>query len=297
MPQFFLNKRLILLLVGIIVLVALIGFSLRDRKNVSVPEKFIGDIVGFGQNIVSKPANSVAGFFQNIEDLQNTYTENKKLKSRLDELSMLEGKVNDLEKDNKRLKSVLDIKDDLSEFKPLQATTIARNPLQWDELIVIDKGSVNGVKPDMAVITSKGFIGKVKNAKAFTSTVQLLSARDPKNRISVTVQNEKSKDGVFGLIEGYDSEKKMLLLKRLPYDVEVKKGQNVVTSGMGGVFPKGLPVGKIEKLVPDQYGLTQMAYVKPSADLYDIDHVMVVEREMKTINAFDLTNDKDKGGN
>ncbi|RDI44148.1 rod shape-determining protein MreC [Falsibacillus pallidus] len=293
MPQFFLNKRLILLLVSIIVLVALIGFSLRDRENVSLPEQFISDIVGFGQNLVSKPAGAVAGFIQNVEDLQNTYIENKKLKARLDELASLDAKVNDLQKDNKDLRETLNIKDNLRDYNPTQATVIARNPVQWEELLQIDKGLSSGVKPNMAVITAKGFIGKIKSSKQFTSTVQLLSSNDPKNRISVKVQGEKGEKNVFGLIEGYDAKKKMLILKRLPYDVDIKKGRNVVTSGMGGLFTEGIPIGKIEKLVPDQYGLTQMAYVKPSADLYDVEHVMVIDRTIAKSDAFDLTTEKE----
>ena len=84
MPQFFLNKRLIILLVSIIVLVALIGISLKDRKSLSWPEQFIKDTVGVVERVFQKPANYVAGFFENVEDVKRTYEENKKLKAKLD---------------------------------------------------------------------------------------------------------------------------------------------------------------------------------------------------------------------
>lgn len=82
MPQFFLNKRLIILLISIIVLVALVGFSLRDRDNASWPEQFVKDVVGFGENIVAKPTSFVSGVFGGVADLKNTYTENQHLKER-----------------------------------------------------------------------------------------------------------------------------------------------------------------------------------------------------------------------
>ncbi len=237
MPQFFLNKRLIILLVSIIVLVALIGFSLRERSKLTWPEQFVKDTAGWAQSLVSKPAHFVAGFFENLQDLQNTYEENKELKSRMEQLVSLEAQVQELEKDNNELRDILGEKDTLRDYEPLQATVIGRNPDRWHEMIIIDKGKINGIKKNMAVVTAHGLIGKVKTVNQFSSTVQLLSAMDPKNRISATVQGETN---VFGLVEGWDKEKKALLVKTIPAGVEIKKGQNVITSGLGGVFPSGL---------------------------------------------------------
>ena len=78
MPQFFSNKRLILLLVGMIFLVALISFTLRDRNHASLPEQLVKDVVGFGQTLFSKPTQYVTGAFNNIDSLLNTYDENKR---------------------------------------------------------------------------------------------------------------------------------------------------------------------------------------------------------------------------
>ena len=85
MPRFFSNKRLILLLVGVIVLVALISFSLKDRQNASLPEQIVKDVVGFGQSLFSKPAHYITDIIGNIDGILNTYEENKHLKSRLSE--------------------------------------------------------------------------------------------------------------------------------------------------------------------------------------------------------------------
>ncbi|MBX9973214.1 rod shape-determining protein MreC [Cytobacillus firmus] len=292
MPQFFLNKRLIILLVSIIILVALIGFSLKDRENLTWPEQFLKDTTGFIQNAVSSPVNYVAGFFENVEDLQNTYKENKELKTRLDELARLESEVQRLKKDNTELREILDKKDSLSEFEPKQATVIGRNPDRWHELLIINKGKNAGIEPNMAVITSKGLIGKVKSSNTFTSTVQLLSSMDPTNRISAKIQ--AGENNFFGLIEGYDKEKGLLLLKRIPYDAKVKKDQNVITSGLGGVFPESLPIGKVVDVVPDEFGLTQTAYVKPGADFYDIGHVMVVKRGALQPELMEMVDEKEE---
>jgi rod shape-determining protein MreC len=290
MPQFFLNKRLLILLVSMIILVALIGFSIREREEITWPEQFIKDTAGFIQSLVSKPAYYVAGFFKNLNDLQDTYHENKELKKRVDKIARLEAEVQVLQKENKRLNEILDKKDTLRDFKSTQATVIARNPDRWHEQLIIDKGKVNGIAKNMAVVTATGLVGKVKTVNQFTSTVQLLSANDPKNRISAVVVGGEQQ--VYGLVMGYDEKKKLLLLKQIPADAKVEKGQNVVTSGLGGVFPQLLPIGKVVDVFPDEYGLTQTAYVKPGANFYDIDHVMVIERTMPQPEAKDMADDK-----
>jgi rod shape-determining protein MreC len=276
MPQFFLNKRLILLLVSMIVLVALIGFSLKDRQ-LTWPEQFLKDTTGFVQLIFHKPAQLVAGFFENINDIKNTYKENKLLKERLEEYVTLEAQVQTLKKENENLRALLHKTESLRDFIPIQATVIGRNPERWRETIIVNKGEQHGVKKDMAVITPEGLVGKVQHASQFTSTVQLLSALDQNSRISAYVQG---KENVFGLIEGYDEKRRELLLKEIPFDAKVKKKQKVLTSGLGGIFPKGLPIGEVTKVEPDQYGLTKVVYVKPFANLFDIDDVIIVKRKI-----------------
>jgi rod shape-determining protein MreC len=289
MPQFFLNKRLIILLVSMIILVSLIGFSLKERKELTWPEQFVKDTTGWVQTLVSRPANYIAGFFGNVNDLQNTYVENKELRSRLDELAQLKADVQTLTEENNELRDILDKKDSLSDYKQIQATVIGRNPDRWDELLIINKGSTDGIERDMAVITSTGLIGKVKSSRQFTSTIQLLSSTDATNRVSAEIVGSQT---YYGQIEGFDAVKEMLLLKKIPYEAKIEKGQLVQTSGMGGVFPSRLIIGTVEEVVPDEFGLPQTAFVKPGANFYDLEHVMVIERSMIQPELRDLLGDE-----
>jgi len=291
MPHFFSNKRLILLLVGVIFLVALISFSLRDRDNASLPEQIIKDVVGFGQSVFSKPTQYITGVFDNVDSLLNTHEENKRLKSRLEQFAKLQASVNDLASENTRLREIVDKKEDLRKYDPIQATVIARNPDQWEEKVVLDKGTLHDVEVNMAVITAKGLIGKVILTTPFTSTVELLSTQNPNYRVSAMIVNETE---VFGLIEGYDDERKELILKRIDSDIELKKGQLIQSSGLGGIFPKGILIGEITEVTTDDFGLTKMAYIKPAAEFALLDHVMIAKRTMTTDDGTDVdTGDSD----
>jgi len=282
MPQFFMNKRLIILLVSIIILVALIGFSIRSRDKLTWPEQFIKDTSGWVQTLVSRPAHYVAGFIDNVRDLQSTYEENKELKAKLEELGKLEYQVQGLQKENATLHETLKEKENLSSYNPMNATVIRRNPDRWRELLTINKGSSNGVKKNMAVMTASGLIGKVKSVSTGTATVQLLSSEDPTNRISAVIQADSKKKGdkVFGLIVDYDKESKYLIMESTEDSkkAKIKKGQLVTTSGLGGVFPEGLPVGKVVKVEPDKDGLTNNIFIQPAADFYDVEHVIIIKR-------------------
>lgn len=279
MPQFFLNKRLIVLLVSIILLVALIGISLKERNSLSWPEQFIKDTVGVVERVFQKPANYVAGFFENVEDVKRTYEENKKLKAKLDTTAELSVVVKNLEDENKKLRELTGKEKSRGDYTEVQASVVSRNPDKWYDLVGIDKGAQQGIKKDMAVVTPRGLVGRVKSVSQFTSSVELLSSMSRTNRVSAIVQGQEN---IFGLIEGYDKEKQLLLFTKISSDAKVEKDQIVVTSGLGDIFPKGLAIGKIVDVQPDPYGLTKTAYVKPSADLNDVEHIIVAKRDMPT---------------
>ena len=285
MPKFFSNKRLILLLLGVILLVAMISFSLRDRENVSFPEQLIKDAVGAGQSIFSGPAHFVTGIFDNVDSLLNTYQENQHLKARLDEFASVKAEVTDLRSENEELNALLGKEEDLRDYNPIQATVIARNPDQWEEKIILNKGSSSGVKKNMAVMTAQGLIGKVILTTPFNSTVELVSTQNPNYRVSAMVLGGE-KD-VFGLIEGYDPERRELLLKRIDAAIDIKVGQQVVSSGLGGIFPKGIVVGEITEVAIDEFGLTKLAYIKPAADFSLLNHVVIADRLMPEVDGED----------
>ncbi|MCG3089246.1 rod shape-determining protein MreC [Sporosarcina cyprini] len=278
MPRFFSNKRLILLLVGVIVLVALISFSLKDRRNATIPEQIVKDVVGFGQSLFSKPAHYITGTIEKIDGILNTYEENKQLKARLQEYASNQVELADVKAENKRLRELIDKTEDLRGFDPIQATVISRNPDQWEEKVIVDRGSTSGVELDMAVITAKGLVGKVVNVTKTNATVELLSTENRNFRVAAVIPGETS---VFGLIEGYDPDRRELIMKRIDSSFDVKVGMKVESSGLGGIFPKGLYIGEVTEVSTDDYGLTKLAYIRPAADFSMLDHVVIAKRKME----------------
>lgn len=263
------------MLVSIIILVALVGYSLSDRERVTPPEQFMRDSISWVQTLFSRPAHFVAGFFDNVNEMRVLYHENKVLKSRLEEYAQVSVERNVLKEENEALKKIVDMDESLNDYRMRTALVIHRTPDRWSEYIGINRGASHGIEKNMAVITSEGLIGKVKSVGQFSSTVQLLTDHDRTNRVSAMVHAEIP---VYGFIEGFDQDTGLLVLKKLEIDAEIEIEQMVTTSGLGGIFPRNLPIGKIVEIEPDEYGLTKNAFIEPAANFYGLNYVLVIER-------------------
>lgn len=289
--SFFRKKSLFIILVGMILLVVFVGYSLSNKGDLSTPEKFFKDTVGWVQNVIDQPVTFFVQTISNIEDIKNTYDENKLLREKIAEYKTLVYEVQELEKENEELRKMLDIVDSSRDFEPILASVIARSPERWLEQVTINRGSNHGVEKNMAVMTVDGMIGKVNSVSTSTATVQLITGFDHLNRISATI-SRKDGDNIFGLIEGYDKKEKALIFRIIEEsDKKIKEDELVVSSNVGGLYPSGLPIGTIKEVLPDQYGLTKTAYVEPTANMYEINHVIVVDR---SLDIFDETAQKEE---
>src|SRR5699024_8092614 len=115
--SFFRKKSVFILLIGIILLVVLVGYSLTKRDTLTAPEKLIVDAVGWTQNIVSQPASFVIGIFDDLKDVKNTYEENKLLREKIAEYKTLIYEVQELEKENEELRGTIDLIDSPRDFR------------------------------------------------------------------------------------------------------------------------------------------------------------------------------------
>lgn len=250
------------------------GVSIGNR-NLSWPEKLVKDSVSWVQNLLYKPANSVAGFFEDIKNYTVVYEENKALKVSLHQYSQVVAELNDLKDENERLREMIDYKDRTKdEYKLQAARVIARSPDRWNNMLVIDKGSNDGIKKDMAVVTTEGLIGKVYTVSSFSSNIQLISDSEHSGFVFAQIQSEPRS---YGIVEGYDISKNELKLNKIDPNAMIEPGQLVTTSSLGGVFPSGLVIGEIIYIEEGENGgLTKTAYLKPAADLYRINEVFIV---------------------
>lgn len=272
MSKFFKNNKLIVILCAIIVFIALIGVSLRSQSQSPV-EQYVGDSVAFGQKAVSYPVHFVTGSINNLFAKDSSKEQQSKVKQ-------LEAENERLKSENKKYKKELDI-EDISKFEPISSTVLSRNPDQWMNTLVINQGAKDGIKNNMAVMTSEGLVGRISKVNQFSSQVDLISTNTRANRLSVNIQHDDK--NVFGLIDHYDSKNEELIITDINNKDSVEKGDKVVTSGLADQLPSSIYIGEVSKVENDEYGLSKEVRVKTAANLSDLNHVYVAKRDPKTI--------------
>lgn len=268
-------------MISVIICIGLIAFSITGNQNASVIQQFTNDTAALTGRFFSKPANAVMKSVESVDRLMNTYEENELLKPKIDSLYEKEAELATLKEDNTRLKEELKLDNTLAEFTSINGTVIARNPDNWIDQIVIDKGSKNGIKLNMSVMGGNGYIGRIAEVSPTSSKVQLITTSDKKiSRVAAEIATNKGP--IHGIINGYDAESNQLILNQITVDAELEKGDLVTTSGLGGVSPSSLLIGKIEKVQLDSHGLAQKAYISPAANTDNMRFVTIVKRDAES---------------
>ncbi len=276
MTKFFNRNRMLIVLFGIVVLIALIGFSLSDRDSTTKAEQFTGDTVAVTQKVVDAPFSFIGNIFSSITGSFSALEENEALKEQLDMLPQLQADNERLAAENEELRESLEVSSSMA-YETVNARVISRAPDQWLESFTIDKGEKDGVEEGMAVSTSEGLIGIVTRVNGNSSFIEMISTNASQNNMSVEVRHND--EAVYGNIRNFDTEKDVLVVENIKSQVKLEEGDEVYTSGLTGAFPEGIVIGKVVEVENDEYGLSQNAYVQMNSDLNDVDNVFVLKRD------------------
>jgi rod shape-determining protein MreC len=186
------------------------------------------------------------------------------------QIKRLERKIVELkeyELENKRLKLLLNLKDKI-EYDTIPAQVIGRDLSGWSQLIIIDKGTRDGLKENMPVVSGQGVVGKIIEVGLLSSKVQLLI--DRQSRIGGIMQKSR----LVGVIEGMG--KNYLVINYLPRNESVLVNDLVLSSGLGLIFEKGLVIGSVQAVYEEKYSLYKYAIVQPAVEFDRLEEVIVI---------------------
>lgn len=179
--------------------------------------------------------------------------------------------LNEYKLENQRLAGLLEYKRVMApSYSFLAAAVVGRDPGNWFGTIKLNRGSKDGVKENMTALTPQGLVGRVVSVSA--STCEVLLITDPRSGVGSLVQDSRTP----GIVEGTAVSSGMARMIHIPNNAPVEEGQVVVTSGLGSVFPKGIPVGEITGLRSEPSGLFKSADIRPFADLNRLEEVLLV---------------------
>jgi rod shape-determining protein MreC len=211
--------------------------------------------------------NWVGGLRENYDTLAGFRAENERLRRRIEDLEVERQKLLEAQASNQRLKQLLDFRATLP-GKAVTASIIANSATNWFQSCLLDKGSADGVRKGMAVVTPLGVVGQVVAVTPRTAKVLLLT--DPNSGIDVLVQRTRARGIVSGSLENGT------VLKYVKRSEDIQEGDRLLTSGTDGVFPKGMMVGTVMKVVKQHIGLFQFVEVLPAVQPARIEEVQIV---------------------
>ena len=263
------NKCRIVLLTVLLSICALLLLSvnIKEKKGLHFFEKIILEVFSPSQKVIRSSTKGMASFFNNYILLIGLKEENDNLKKAINALKEENNQLREAFIANVRLRRLLNFKETLK-TPIIPAEVVGEDPSPWFKTILIDKGNKHSIKKNMIVVTSDGIIGRTIQVSRSTSKVLLII--DHRSAIDAMVQRTRAK----GILEG-KAESNCRLKYVLRAD-DVITGDKIISSGLGGIFPKGLLLGKVSKIEKDNFGMFQSVEVTPSVNFLKLEEVLVL---------------------
>ena len=255
----------ILLLLSALILISL---RVKERKGVAFFDGLLMEISSPFQKASTFAIKKVRGVFQEYLFLVHLHRENERLKKKMADIQRENDQMREMVLSHERLRKLLQFRETLSSTL-VAAEVVGRDPSSWFKSVTINKGEKDGVRKGMAVISPEGVIGQILKTAPSHSVVLLVT--DYNSAIDSIIQRTRAK----AIVEGGGENR--CQLKYLLRTEDVVAGDRVVTSGLGGNFPKGLMIGEIRKVDKKGHGIFQYAELVPSVDFTRLEEVLIIK--------------------
>jgi rod shape-determining protein MreC len=268
--MYFFKSRRKFLVVGVLLLIAVVMLSfaiLNSSHKTSLFKKLVIETIVPFENLINTTFSRIGGVWRRYIFLVNLEETNRELVS---ENAFLSQKINDYQEiylECMRLRVLMGLKGEI-DYPTVAARVIGRKQSSLFETVLINKGSRDGISADLPVQTVYGVLGRVTDVSWNVSRVLLLV--DYNSNIDTVIQRNRAR----GILQGCGEDGCKLKYVRRTEDVKV--GDVVITSGLAGVFPKGLIVGTVESVQKEEAGLFQEILVSPAADVTKVEEVLVI---------------------
>jgi rod shape-determining protein MreC len=273
------SKKMVMI-IGVVVMMAvnIILISVFNRRYISYyrPGRIAVSVIAPFQKASSKSIHFLRDIWYHYFYLIHVANENESLKKALDKALEKNIRYKEIQLANSRLRSLLNFEKTMTD-PVIPAEVIGKDPSPWFKTILIDKGKEDGLARGMAVVVPKGIAGQVTEVSSHYSKVLLII--DPNSAVDALIQSDRAR----GIIKGDAAGQCLFKYVLRKHDIAV--GDIVVSSGLDGIFPKGLAVGKVSGVFKPKAGIFQEVTVTPYVDFEKLEEVLVVLNPKKKIES------------
>lgn len=259
-------------IITIIILIILVIFTNANSTNIFAIENFANKIVAPIQNGLTYLKNKINNNDKFFEDINNLKQENKELKEKNSELEQTLREFEIVKNENEQLKQELNLSEKYANYSTIPGTVIERSISNYSKIIVINVGSKQGIKEDMTVIANEGLVGHVISVTDSTAKVQLIT--DSASSTSCSTSSTRDNMICKGIIESTNT----LKASYINTDAKIIQGDSIETSGLGGIYSKGIHVGKIKKVVEGTNKIDSYAIIETAVDFTKLETVLVITK-------------------
>lgn len=275
MESFFSRYRNALVLITVL-MVQVVGLAVQvrrpgpnpsDKGSVRLIRSWAVGLVTPPERVLRATGRGIRSVWMNYIDLIHVRQQNRNLKAQLDNLRLEEESLAEDARQGQRLQALLGFREKYI-YKTVAAQVIGTSGTEQSRVLLIDKGSRDGLKPDMPVITPDGIVGKTRDVFAHTS--QVLEISDPTSGAGVLLETTR----IRGVLRGNSWGQPEIV--NISPDERIQKGEAVITSGGDEIYPRGLAVGTVQRVVPDPDGTLVSVLIRPAANLARLEEVLII---------------------
>ncbi len=261
------RKNKIILGILIVLCIILASFNLKYQNILPIGKSIILEVVSPLQEAVTFLINPFIKSIKTINKLSNILEENRILTEKTNTLLKENIYLKELERENRELRELLG-SSYYEQFEIKLAKVIGKAKTGWKHSFFIDKGTNHNIKINMSVISQSGLIGRVITTSRNFSEVKLIT--DPNSSIAAMVQDSRK----TGIIQGIGTN--TLKFDLVPKEAEVDIGDIIITSGLGGIFPKGIQIGRVSDIKNLDYELYKTIKILPACNFDNIEEVLII---------------------
>ena len=276
------NKKFkVFILIGFIIsLLICISYTNGENRKVTFVESIFSGVISLPQNGYIYLKNWItkdAKFFSTIDELKE---QNAKLKEENDELNAKLMNYEVLVSENSILKEHVNLINSYPDYKVIVADIISESSSNWEKIFIINRGLKDGIKPDMSVVAENGLVGYIESVTE--SSAKIISILDPGNTVSS--RTTRTRDSVISKGNSSLMNNNEIKLTKIPTDLVLVEGDKIETSGLGGRYPKGVPIGEVTKFLVKKNPIENEAVVKTFVDFNKLETVAVIDANMEGEN-------------
>ena len=265
------KKGLLGIILTIVILILIVIFSNNNGEN-SIIENIGSKIIMPIQSGFTYLKNKISGNDAFFADMDTLKDENEKLKNRNKELEQLIKEIESIKTENETLKEYLGLTEKYSNYKTIPGDVINKDISNYSRTITLNIGAKDGIKKDMTVIAEEGLVGHIISVTDSTSKVQTII--DPASSVSSMLSTTKESIVAKGTLENKTTLKAMYI----PTEASVIQGDSIQTSGLGGLYPKGIHIGTIKKVIDTENLTDRYALVDVAVDFNKLNSVLVINQ-------------------